>query len=538
MFLRMTSLSRAVLACAPATFLIACTGGTQDDGLTVSFAAQAAGTPQIQNPTEPDDATVFRRADGLKIDLERGLVVISAVRLEACPSVALSAARVLAALNPIGTAHAHGGDGPTPAGSVSVLGADPTAASLGDLTVAPGRYCGVTVQIRPGAADPATAGQPTDMANTLVSVAPCYYPSTIGVGADTAAAAEADRSCTEAKITGGARTVTLNLPTPVVVDAASRTAAVSIRVRHETWFENIDMAALATDAIQQAMLLDNVAASLVAVTEADQLVALEFRNQVAGHAAECAKVYDGVGAGAITEYQLSDFRYYVTDLTLSGPSGSQRVNLLSAGNSATVKSGGHDVALMGFLNGCSATADARREQRLLQGTVAAGNYTQACFTLGLPADLNHLDPATAPSPINVSPMLWSWLGGRKFVRIDGVGNPNGARANFFLHLGSTGCTNATGSSAPPEGACTTPNLPQVCLDYTSIAARRPVLADVAPVFADVDVSVNTPGTAAGCMSGPTDPECITVMPKLGLDFSYSGALYPATPQRLFTVAAE
>lgn len=531
-------LFRTVLACASASSLLACQGGSQDDGLTVSFAAQAAGTPQVQNPAAPDDATVFRRADGLKIDLERGLVVIAPLRLEACPSVALTAARVLAALNPIGTAHAHGGDGATPAGSVSVLGADPVLAVLGDLGVEPGRYCGVTVQIRPGAVDPATAGQPTDMAGTLVNVAPCYYPSTIGVGADTAAAAEADRSCTEARITGGARTVTLDLPTPVVVDATARTAAVSIRVRHETWFENIDMARLAADAAQQATLLDNVAASLVAVTEADQLVSLEFRNEVAGHAAECAKVYDGVGVGAIGEYQLSDYRYYVSDLTLSGPSGSRRVDLLAAGNSATVRSGGHDVALIGFLNGCSATADARREQRLLQGTVPSGNYTQACFTLGLPADLNHLDPATAPSPINVSPMLWSWLGGRKFVRIDGIGDPNGARTNFFLHLGSTGCSNATGASAPPEGACTTPNLPQVCLDYTAIAARRPVRVDVAPVFADVDVTVNTPGTAAGCMSGPTDPECITVLPKLGLDFSYSGALYPATAQRLFTVAAE
>ncbi len=57
-----------------------------------------------------------------------------------------------------------------------------------------------------------------------------------------------------------------------------------------------------------------------------------------------------------------------------------------------------------------------------------------------------------------------------------------------------------------------------------------------------DVAFNTPDTASGCMSGNADPECIAIMPRLNLDFTYiagAGAApeqYPRViPQRLFSV---
>ena len=56
------------------------------------------------------------------------------------------------------------------------------------------------------------------------------------------------------------------------------------------------------------------------------------------------------------------------------------------------------------------------------------------------------------------------------------------------------------------------------------------------------VAVDTPNTAAGCMSGNSDPECIPIMPRLYLDFTYvagAGAAPEAyakvVPQRLFSV---
>jgi len=58
-----------------------------------------------------------------------------------------------------------------------------------------------------------------------------------------------------------------------------------------------------------------------------------------------------------------------------------------------------------------------------------------------------------------------------------------------------------------------------------------VVADVARVLDGVDVSTNTAATAPGCMSFPNDPECNTVLPKLGLAYGAN----PAVAQTLFTV---
>lgn len=58
-----------------------------------------------------------------------------------------------------------------------------------------------------------------------------------------------------------------------------------------------------------------------------------------------------------------------------------------------------------------------------------------------------------------------------------------------------------------------------------------IVADAGPVLANVDVTFNTTNTSQGCMSFPDDPECETVLPKLGLPYE----TFPAGTQQLLSL---
>jgi hypothetical protein len=55
-----------------------------------------------------------------------------------------------------------------------------------------------------------------------------------------------------------------------------------------------------------------------------------------------------------------------------------------------------------------------------------------------------------------------------------------------------------------------------------------VVIDPAAVVAGADLTQNTAETSPGCMSFPNDPDCTTVLPRLGLAFNE----FPAAPQLL------
>ncbi|WP_157884369.1 MbnP family copper-binding protein [Paraglaciecola hydrolytica] len=76
--------------------------------------------------------------------------------------------------------------------------------------------------------------------------------------------------------------------------------------------------------------------------------------------------------------------------------------------------------------------------------LALAETTQLRFTLGLPFDINHLNPLSQPSPLNMPSMFWSWRGGHKFLRLDMLGEQDA----WNFHLGSTGCTSASAMRSP------------------------------------------------------------------------------------------
>jgi len=255
-----------------------------------------------------------------------------------------------------------------------------------------------------------------------------------------------------------------------------------------------------------------------AIDAGPQAVTLAFAAEVNGAPFVCGQAYPGIGMAA-SSYVGTDFRFYIHDVRLVGTAGDVPVTLDANEYQAD------GLALLDFeTGGTGCQMGSTGTHPAVTGTVPAGTYTGIKFKVGVPFAKNHLDVATAASPLNIPAMYWAWASGYKFLKADGAVNG----AGFNLHLGSTAC-GVTGTT-PPTAPCANPNVMDISLTGYS-PATGVVVADVARVLTGVDITTNTAATAPGCMSFPNDPECNTILPKLGLAYGTN----PAAAQTLFTV---
>lgn len=251
-------------------------------------------------------------------------------------------------------------------------------------------------------------------------------------------------------------------------------------------------------------------------------VAIKFAAQMNGANFACGQTYTGIGTGP-HDFIINDFRMYIHGMHIHDAlTGEEHAVVLEQDGVWQLD----DVAMLDFedaTNGCTGTAETHTE---VSGTVTVPATVdlaaaELCFEVGVPEDKNHIDEATAASPLNASGMLWAWKIGRKYVRIDGMGDPTGAANPFNLHLGAQGCP-AGSATAPPATACTVPNSFKVCIANFDVV-NSVVAVDPAPVLEGNDVSVNLDGGATakpGCQSFIDDNDCEEVMPRLGLDYAY------------------
>ncbi len=254
-----------------------------------------------------------------------------------------------------------------------------------------------------------------------------------------------------------------------------------------------------------------------------EAVSVQFAAEVNGVAFACGQSYANIGTTGST-ISPTDFRMYVTNVRLVQANGDEVAVTLDS--VAPWQSKG--VALVDFENGPPGCANGTAATRtVVTGTVAKGSYTGLKFTLGVPFALNHSDPTTAASPLDLTEMFWSWNGGYKFLRLD-VGT-TGQPTGWYVHLGSTGCNGA--SPTDPPTACTNLNMAEISLPVFDVASDL-VITDVGEFYASSNVDVNT--AAPGCMSGTTDPECDAILPALGVS-AVDGS--PLPTQALFRSSA-
>ena len=247
-------------------------------------------------------------------------------------------------------------------------------------------------------------------------------------------------------------------------------------------------------------------------------IAIDFALQVNGDAFACGETYSGVGTPA-ADFRATDARFYVYDVELVDKAGTAHELELEDDGAFQ----GDGVALLDFEDGCGSDGTEETNTQV-RGMVVPAAYESIRFTLGVPPDQNFLDLTSAAPPLDVTGMYWTWLSGYKFLKLD-ASTPmqEGGIHPFLLHLGSAGCP-GDNPTAAPDGPCTFPN--RVSYELSGFTgSNKKVVADVAGLFADSDLSFNTDGTAPGCMSEPDDPECQTVLPRLGVN--------DATEQLLF-----
>ncbi|SFM43289.1 MbnP family copper-binding protein [Marinobacter zhejiangensis] len=235
----------------------------------------------------------------------------------------------------------------------------------------------------------------------------------------------------------------------------------------------------------------------------------------------CNVTMTGLGAGV--DAQLLDFRLYVHDVTVTTTY--QRELALTLDSNAWQGAG---VALLDFRDYISCETDPQEPRTVITGQVdleegeaLSGVY----FTLGVPETLNHNNLATAPTPLNVPTLHWSWQTGYKFLRMDV--SVDGGQA-FNLHLGSTDC--AGDATAGESVSCSRSNRPEVGFaDFTF--GQDVIVIDYGAMVAGAIDGVDD-GGALGCMSGVTDPECGPVFSVLGLDLDTGASTGTQTAFRL------
>lgn len=247
---------------------------------------------------------------------------------------------------------------------------------------------------------------------------------------------------------------------------------------------------------------------------ADVPVTVAFEARVGDQVFSCAGTWVGLGTAA-TSVMISDFRLYIHDVRLRRADGTEvPVALDQDGLWQT-----QNLALLDFEDRTGSCANGTQDTNAkIRGTAPAGDYDGLSFKLGVPFDLNHGDVASAPSPLNLSGLFWSWNGGYKFFRVDS--SPVAGGSAFNLHLGSTGCIGGGNGSI---ASCERPNVAGVVLAGFNPLTTK-VLVDYGAVVAGSDLSVNA-GGAPGCQSSLDDPDCAAVFERIGIDFS-NGSLHP------------
>ena len=158
-------------------------------------------------------------------------------------------------------------------------------------------------------------------------------------------------------------------------------------------------------------------------TSSSQAVELSFAAVVGDQPFVCGETYDDLGANG-TPLVLSDFRFYVQEIQLKNGDGGWVPVQLNEN-----KFQNDNVALLDFEDGCGEVGNEDMNDRVL-GTVPAGQYDGIRFKMGVPFAMNHMNHATASSPLNILPC-------------SGTGR-----------VATSSFESTRASSAKPTGACT------------------------------------------------------------------------------------
>jgi uncharacterized repeat protein (TIGR04052 family) len=251
-------------------------------------------------------------------------------------------------------------------------------------------------------------------------------------------------------------------------------------------------------------------------------IAIEVRAMVADRAVRCGESYPGIGTTS-SALRIADLRMYLSDLRLVADDGREVPIELDQDRVWQYR----NVALVDFEDASAdCTTGTSMTRTVVRGNVtSSARFTRLRFRVGIPSDLNHADAASAPPPLNYTSLFWSWNGGYKFLRFDGIST--GQSRGFIEHLGSTGCSGDGRGMA----SCNQENRPEIDLRFDP--DRDHVVFDLAAMLSESNIDADA-GGELGCSSGFDDPDCAPFFHALGLAF---GGVQAPAPQRVFRSAS-
>ena len=247
-------------------------------------------------------------------------------------------------------------------------------------------------------------------------------------------------------------------------------------------------------------------------------VNLQFEARAGSAAVDCTSEIASLGTGSVAA-RLQDLRFHIANVSFVKADGTEvpLILTIAANDNWNAKSGSDTLTLVDLEDATGTCAGGTAAMNsVIVGTVPAGDYVAVKMSMGVPESLNHLDPFAADTPLALtSPSLgWNWTTGRIFSKIE-VTDPNRSTTPtwsapvFTAHLGALSCT---GDPAAGQAAsCAIPNRMAFTLGDSATPFNpnlHKIVIDVQALLAGNDVTINTAGTASGCMSALDDPECV------------------------------
>lgn len=250
-----------------------------------------------------------------------------------------------------------------------------------------------------------------------------------------------------------------------------------------------------------------------------------------GQVVGCGDVLTGFGPGGSATVELSDLRFYVSNLKFYGEDGSE-VPLTLDENAFQYSDATGSVALVDLTSttggACGGTGLAfpegtARTNGVITGLSRPEDVHSISFDVGLPQPVmkavlaNHTD-ADAPSPL--AEMHWSWAYAYRHFVMNFTLADSGVAGEGYLHMGSTDCGGDGTRAMTDRTTCGFINTPTVHFHHFHLTST--VGVDIAALLAGLDFRVEqspggplVPGIASH--SSPAQPHTATFFGNLGVD---------------------
>ena len=266
-------------------------------------------------------------------------------------------------------------------------------------------------------------------------------------------------------------------------------------------------------------------------TATTQAFSLRFAAVDAGHVVGCGSAMGGFGPNQTDTVQISDLRFYVSNIQFFTAEGQKLAVTLDRNEFQYVSSDG-TVALVDLtgtsIGACAGTGltypeGTARTNAAVTGTADAGKIDRVSFDVGVPQHLMKkviADHTAEDAPSPLAEMHWSWaFAYRHFVMNFTMVDGNGTSGEGYVHVGSTDCGGDGTKALTDREACGNLNTPAVSLtgfdlatDTVAVNIRR-ILANLDFEMASTDATV--PGVA--CHSSVEQPDCAMIFANFGIN---------------------